>query len=234
MTPTHSSNQQPPRSRSARIIAPAVIVLAAGALVFATMGQGSGTEAPTTPSAPAPGSATAAAPAPAAATSAAPTTAAPATSAAPAAPGATVPPSAIDNAAVTPPVKTAVASFITGTGQITAAPAAVDFAAVAHGSALGELEAQQQEFASNGWQLSGTVNVFGAASTSTETRDGAEAVLVTVCLDSSSVAVTDQTGATVLAAGKPGTRKNLNTYVVQEVSGKWLVVEHTFPGDTSC
>lgn len=252
-TPSSSHHPVQRRTRIKRILGPSVVLLAAGAIMIGTMGPGSGTDTATNTSPLTPASASPApvgqetAPAPAASQPAAPAPA----PAAPAAPapvtGADVPALAIDNAQITVPVKTTVAEFITKGSQIStdkiAAPVPgtprppapdVDFTAVAHGSALGELEAKNQEFAFNGWQQSGTVQVVGTASTTTSIKDGAEQVSVTVCIDSSTVSVVDNTGATVLAADKPGTRKNLNTYIAQEVSGVWLVVEHTFPGDTSC
>lgn len=264
MNKAHSSSPKVAlrRSRMKRTIGPAAVLLVAGAVLFGTMGPGSGTELATntSPSATAPVSATpiaqpAASSLNAPAPSAAPvpglpaqtTPAQPIPATVPAPTDAILPPSAIDNPAIKAPVKTAVAGFITKNGQIstekiaapvpgvsTAPPAAIDFSAVAYGSALGELEAQHQEFASNGWQQSGTVHAVGTAATASTVKDGTEQVSVTVCLDSSSVSVVDNTGATVLAAEKAGTRKNLNTYVVQEVSGAWLVVEHTFPGDSGC
>lgn len=169
------------------------------------------------------------------------------TAAVPPSAGPVIPPSAINNPKIALPVKSAVAGFITKAGQISTAklatptpgsprptPAAIDFTAVAFGAALGELEAQNQEFSSNGWQQTGTVVVVGTATTSTQKRTGTPQVDVQVCLDSSAVQIVDDTGATVLKAEKPGTRRNLNIYAVQEVSGEWLVVNHTFPDDTHC
>ncbi|MGN5734313.1 hypothetical protein [Arthrobacter psychrochitiniphilus] len=161
--------------------------------------------------------------------------------------GTEVPPSAINNPSISAPVKSAVAGFITKAGQISTGkltppspgaprplPPATDFTAVAFGAALGELEAQNQEFSSNGWQQSGTVTVVGKPSTTTRKTAGIAEINVLVCLDSSAVKIVDDTGATVLKAEKPGTRKNLNNYVVQDVAGEWLVVNHTFPNDPHC
>ena len=165
------------------------------------------------------------------------------------APGAsaTIPPSAIENPKIAPPVKKAVAGFITKAGQISAAPLlarspnapqttppAMDFSQVAVGAALGGLEAQAQEFASNGWQQSGSIKVVGEATISKLSTDGQPQVAVTVCVDSSAVTVVDDSGASVLAAAPQGTRKNLNIYTVQDVSGTWLVANHTFPNKTAC
>ena len=158
-----------------------------------------------------------------------------------------IPASAIENPQLAQPVKEAVAGFITKVGQISTAPIlapapgaprattpAIDFTQVAVGAALGALEAQAQEFASNGWQQSGAITVVGKATTSKLPTDGQPQLAVTVCLDSSAVTIVDNTGASVLAAAPPGTRKNLNTYIVQDVSGTWLVVNHTFPTETAC
>ena len=162
-------------------------------------------------------------------------------------PGSIVPPAAIANEKISAPVKTAVAGFINEAGQIAtdspaaptpgvpaSAPAEVDFTAVAAGVALGELEAQHQEFASNGWQQSGTVTVVGTPAVTTQGQGADQRITVVVCLDSSAVQLVDNTGATVLKAEKAGTRKNLNNYVVQEVDGKWLVIDHSFPDDPHC
>ena len=162
-------------------------------------------------------------------------------------PGSIVPPAAIGNEKISAPVKTAVAGFINEAGQIAtdspaaptpgvpaSAPAEVDFTVVAAGVALGELEAQHQEFASNGWQQSGTVTVVGTPAVTTQGQGLDQRITVVVCLDSSAVQLVDNTGATVLKAEKAGTRKNLNNYVVQEVDGKWLVIDHSFPDDPHC
>lgn len=153
--------------------------------------------------------------------------------------------SASPNATISVPVMLAVDEFIAQATQIsgtlppapgaaTTAPVAPDFSAVARGAALGELEAQNQEFSSNGWLQTGTVTVVGTPTVSTRNIDGKDLIVVTACLDSSAVNIIDDTGATVLAAEKAGTRKNLNTYEVQESDGTWLVVDHTFPDDPRC
>lgn len=252
--PTPAPKAQRPRAR--RAVWLLLLTLAIAAAVGLTLSQGSGAELANTISAtssaagkPAATAGTASGTATPGATAAAPTTPSsqPATTPAPPGAGTVVPPSAINNPKISAPVKTAVAGFITQAGQIStdkiAAPSpgasgptvpAVDFSAVAQGAALGELEAQNQEFASNGWQQSGTVTVVGTPSVSTQDVDGTAQTTVTACLDSSAVQIVDNTGATVLKAEKPGTRKNLNTYAVQQVSGAWVVVDHTFPADPHC
>lgn len=252
MTADHASTSSPRRRAATRIVVLLLLAAVAIASAFALTlsqdsrpGQAQVTALPSSPRGAA--ATTAAAAPPPAGTAVASESAAATPTGAPAGTTTVVPPAAIDNPQIAPPVKSAVAGFITKAGQISTdpipapspgapepTPAAVDFTAVAYGVALGELEAQNQEFTSNGWQQSGTVVVVGTSTTTPLGDSGDEKIAVSVCLDSSAVQIVDNTGAAVLKAEKPGTRKNLNTYVVQNVSGAWLVVDHTFPDDPHC
>lgn len=153
----------------------------------------------------------------------------------------------IEDPEMSSPIKSAVAGFINeslkiarserpkNAGKSTPAPLQTDaLAKVAYGAALGELQAQTEEFAVNGWQQIGTVTVSGSPEVTTRTQKNVKQIVVKLCLDSSNLEIRDDAKNLVLTKVQPGKRTNLNIYVLQEVSDTWLVVEHTFPGSTNC
>ena len=113
-------------------------------------------------------------------------------------------------------------------------PVMPDFAAVARGSALGELQARFHEFQHNEWVQTGSVKVTGTGKVEVLLVDQVPTHRFSSCLDSSGVEIRDTAGAVVLPAAPPGTRTAINIFDIQQHDGKWVVVAHSFPDVAAC
>ncbi|PQZ91097.1 hypothetical protein CQ018_14120 [Arthrobacter sp. MYb227] len=113
-------------------------------------------------------------------------------------------------------------------------PKPPDYSDVAKGVAMGELEAQFAEYANNNWKQSGEVLVVGEPKVEDLVIDGVTTHRVYLCLDSSSLEVTESDGFVVTPKSAPGTRTALNIYDLQEQSGQLVVANHLFPEDPNC
>lgn len=116
----------------------------------------------------------------------------------------------------------------------TAFPSPPDYSGIAIGAALGELEAQFTEYARNNWKQTGEVSIVGEPKVEDLLIDDVLTHRVYLCLDSSSIEVTEPDGFVVTAAEKSGTRTALNIYDLQEHEGQLLVADHLFPEDPNC
>lgn len=99
-------------------------------------------------------------------------------------------------------------------------------------AALEEVSAELGEMSVNGWHVSGSPAVVGQPRARSTRHDGQDAREVSVCLDSSQVSVTDDQGNPVEA----GTSRDrvMNLYTLVQKDGAWVVVDHSFPQNTSC
>lgn len=113
-------------------------------------------------------------------------------------------------------------------------PSPPDYSGVAKGAALGELEAQFTEYANNNWQQTGETSIVGEPRVEDLIIDDVLTHRVYLCLDSSSIQITEPDGFIVTPKAEPGTRTALNIYDVQEHDGQLLVVDHLFPEDPDC
>lgn len=143
--------------------------------------------------------------------------------------------------AIEPAERAAVIGFVEhGTGisakgeKPEKAPEPPDYSGIAFGAAKGELEASFTEYLANGWTQTGEVQVVGEPKVEEIDRNGTATQRVYICIDSSAIKVVEPDGHIVTPAAKPGTRKALNVYELQERDGKWLVVDHLFPNDPAC
>lgn len=95
-----------------------------------------------------------------------------------------------------------------------------------------EFEAEQLEFAAEGWTRQGEVAIDGVEVQSyTQTETGAVAT-VRACVDSSGLEIHRADG-TAVASG-PGTLRAWNIYDLQKAEGAWTVVARSFSDDPEC
>jgi len=120
---------------------------------------------------------------------------------------------------------TTVASFLAAVATVQPA----DFAKVASGAILEELQNDAQELEANGWSRTGVAEVDGV--TVLESDDAKGTATVEACVDSSDVATLDQNGDRL---NPEGTARALNLYSLARTDGAWRVVSRTFPDDTAC
>jgi hypothetical protein len=109
-----------------------------------------------------------------------------------------------------------------------------NFADVAVGAALGELQGRFDEFQHNDWVQTGSANVIGAGKVEVVRLGGILTHRFAICVDSSGVEIRDTSGTVVLAAVPPGTRTATNIYDIQQHKGQWLVAGHSFPDAAAC
>lgn len=128
---------------------------------------------------------------------------------------------------------TVVGTYVAAVDRLTptSIPTALD--SVVTGQALDEIQAQQLEFHTNGWSVKGAARVTDVKVLHLTTRGAVKTAEVQACIDSSKVQL-------VTSAGKPvfppssASRRALNLYDLQYVSGGWRIVRHTFPTDPTC
>lgn len=120
-----------------------------------------------------------------------------------------------------------------GSPEITI-PKPPDYSDVAKGVARGELEAQYAEYANNNWKQTGEVLVVGEPKVEDLFVNGIQTHRVYLCLDSSSLEVTESDGFVVTPKATPGTRTALNIYDLQDQNGQLVVANHFFPEDPNC
>lgn len=113
-------------------------------------------------------------------------------------------------------------------------PEPPDYKGIATGAALGELQAQFLEYANNNWQQTGEVIAVGEPKVEDLIVDGIATHRVFICLDSSSLQVSEPDGFVVTPKVPAGTRTALNIYDLREVDGQLVVVNHQFPEDPNC
>lgn len=98
-------------------------------------------------------------------------------------------------------------------------------------AALGQVQASVQEYAANGWVMTGSPNVV--ASTVSKLDKDAEPPTMTVyaCIDSSPVKITTTTGTQVPS----NNGRSMNIIELQKNDdGSWIIVNTSFPDDPSC
>jgi hypothetical protein len=101
------------------------------------------------------------------------------------------------------------------------------------GQALAELQAQQLEFAANGWTATGTTRVSDVTVLRTTGSGSSRTVEVQACVDSSKVHVLTAAGKSAFPT-TTGTRRALNLYDLQETAAGWRVTRHSYPADPTC
>lgn len=128
---------------------------------------------------------------------------------------------------------TVVGTYVAAVDRLTPASTPASIESVVSGKAMDEIQAQQLEFHTNGWSVKGDARVTGVTVLKTATHNGVKTAEVQACVDSSKVQL-------VTSAGKPvfpptsASRRALNLYDLQYVSGGWRIVRHSFPTDPTC
>jgi hypothetical protein len=106
-----------------------------------------------------------------------------------------------------------------------------DYAA---GPALGEIESMAVQYDHEKMKVSGTPKVLGSKIVSAAPSSNPRSVTVAICLDNSPVVLRDVKGRNLSKHRSASELTVLNLYSVQQVKGKWLVVNHSIPADSSC
>ncbi|MGW8482198.1 hypothetical protein ACWGJP_03625 [Microbacterium sp. NPDC055903] len=105
---------------------------------------------------------------------------------------------------------------------------------VAADSYAAELEAQWQEYAANGWTVTGTPELISADVTDLDTDASPATAAVTACIDSSAVTIEDAAGEPI---GDPSARAERALHLfslAQGDDGTWRITAHSFPNDPKC
>jgi cytoskeletal protein RodZ len=106
-------------------------------------------------------------------------------------------------------------------------------AAVVTGDALAEVEAQQLEFESRGWSLTGSTRFEDVSVVEADLESDRPTATVSVCVDSSDVQLMDEDNSPVSTATDES-RRAINLYSLAYTDGAWRVTSHTFPDDPQC
>lgn len=130
-------------------------------------------------------------------------------------------------------LQAAVVGFVDAVDSVSADSDPAAFADVVSGAARDELEAQQLEFAANGWSLTGDTKVDGVSVLASDPAGNPPSARVQACVDSSAVVVVDADGKPV-PSNPDAVRRALNIYDLNFVDGVWRVVSHSFPDDPTC
>lgn len=110
--------------------------------------------------------------------------------------------------------------------------AALILADVASGAIVLELANEQQELASNGWTRSGSPTLSSLTVLTSDLAASPPRVVVSACIDSSSVVTLDTAGVPVGATGQA--QRFINVYTMENTAGQWRVTERSFPNDPAC
>lgn len=105
-------------------------------------------------------------------------------------------------------------------------------ATLTDGPALDEVRGLVEEFEANGWTQTGAPVVRSATVVSVDQEGEPPSVVLEVCLDHSSVTITDVAGTSQVDPAAP--KRALNLFTLHLVEGSWMVHERTFPVDTEC
>lgn len=109
-----------------------------------------------------------------------------------------------------------------------------DVGAYAAGPALGEIESLAVQYDHEKMTISGAPKVLGSQVVAANLASKPKSVTVAVCLDNSPVIARDAKGRNLSKNRSASELKVLNLYSVQQVKGRWLVVNHSIPADSSC
>ena len=104
----------------------------------------------------------------------------------------------------------------------------------AAGPALGEIQVLAIQYHHEKTTISGTPKVLGSQVVAAHLSSTPKSVTVAVCLDNSPVIARDAKGRNLSKHRLPSELTVLNLYEVQQLKGKWLVVNHSIPADSSC
>lgn len=105
---------------------------------------------------------------------------------------------------------------------------------VAVGSYSAELQAQWQEYTSQGWTVSGSPTVESAKISRLDADADPPTAEVVACVDSSDVVVKDAEGRPVGGTSAMSPRALHQYTLVQGDDGVWRISAHSFPNDPTC
>lgn len=128
---------------------------------------------------------------------------------------------------------TVVGTYVAAVDRLTPTSTTAALASVVSGKAMDEIQAQQLEFQSNGWSVTGKAEVSAVTVLHTATHGTVKTAEVQACIDSSHVRLVTAKGEPVFPPSS-ASRRALNLYDLQYVSGGWRIVRHTFPTDPTC
>lgn len=103
---------------------------------------------------------------------------------------------------------------------------------VAIGTALEDLAVAAYELAENGFVQVGAPSIYSAEVMESDQAASPPTVTVLLCLDYSEVGLTTPDGESVKDPNAPSRVPSIVT--LQQVDGRWLVSERTFPEEPSC
>ncbi len=103
---------------------------------------------------------------------------------------------------------------------------------IAVDSAAAEFAVQASEYALAGWHYEGTSTVVGTPRMAETQYKGQSARLLEVCMDSSSVKISDEDNQPVKDDSSP--KRSLNIYTLVQVDGQWKIASHDFPNNPDC
>jgi hypothetical protein len=109
-----------------------------------------------------------------------------------------------------------------------------ELGSLAAGPALGEIQALAAQYKYEDITVSGSPKVLGSRVVSADVGAKPAKVTLALCLDNRSVTPRDAKGHSLVKNRSPAEQVVLNLYEVQRVQNDWLVVNHSFPADSSC
>lgn len=137
------------------------------------------------------------------------------------------------NRLTTTSASTVVGTYVAAVDRLTPTSTTTALASVVTGQAMNEVQAQQLEFHTNGWSATGTARVTDVKVLHTGTHGTVKTAEVQACIDSSNVQLVTSARKPVFPPSSVS-RRALNLYDLQYLSGGWRIVRHTFPSDPTC
>lgn len=121
------------------------------------------------------------------------------------------------------------------TSRLLAAPATLDVSGLTplvSDEAFRQASAQAQEYAHQGWQQEGSPVVASAQLLEFDQDADPPRAVIEVCLDHSAVDIVNDAGESIVDENAP--RRALTIFISEFRDNAWVVVDQTFPVDTSC
>lgn len=103
---------------------------------------------------------------------------------------------------------------------------------VAEGLALDSLQSAAAEYRERGWTQIGRPGVASTQVTASDPDAEPPRAVLDVCLDYADVDVVDTAGTSVVDSDAQD--RVLNVFVMEYQDGRWVLVDQTFPDDTTC